>query len=414
VVDRQTGIRLLVGAVVAMTLHALLLPALGRQLTRSLSLSAVQKDDAHGLAADLPHQPDEPPPRQALGRRDAPDTASLAWIAYEDFQQLVGLRAQTLQPVVQELADPVPEAPVVVDATPPAPVFDPAPRPDSAASSPTEPTWQPVAGSAPDPLLDPLPPSPQIAAEGSQDDGQPFTEHQATAPMDGDSPADQAEMLPPPVADLPDSTERPQHAEHFDDPPPQTLVQAESEQASMATPTVQQHARSDILEQADRPLEQRQRSGQAELQTPSSAAASTSPADDAPAPERAPRTAAAAPAQRRPTVAPRDDREVDPSEPNPRDREIRPGQVVTTRGIEIKTAAVRISTASRLTAVPRRAVARISFDRDGSVRHAELLRSTGYADIDAALVASFYRWRAVGIENEDGFTEQFTIVELTR
>ena len=79
-----------------------------------------------------------------------------------------------------------------------------------------------------------------------------------------------------------------------------------------------------------------------------------------------------------------------------------PGRVVSARGLEITTRRPRFSAATRMIAMPRNPVVRITFGRDGHVRKAEFVRhenmtfSTGHPDVDEPLINAIYRWTARG------------------
>ncbi|MEX0654931.1 MAG: hypothetical protein WD534_15530 [Phycisphaeraceae bacterium] len=107
---------------------------------------------------------------------------------------------------------------------------------------------------------------------------------------------------------------------------------------------------------------------------------------DAPAPESP---------DARPTAAPRDDAEADPTQIDPREWEMQPGGVLVGPGLKIQTARPHTRPTMR-TAAPRDTIVRLYFNADGEVDRAELLRSTGAADWDGAILTSLYRWRAEG------------------
>ena len=103
----------------------------------------------------------------------------------------------------------------------------------------------------------------------------------------------------------------------------------------------------------------------------------------------------------RPTAAPRAEQAVDPvrlDESNLR----RAGEMLVGEGVEITTARARLGIASRLTARPRDVKFEITFRAgDGRATDAKLHGSTGYRDFDAAIRSSLYRWRAAGPEVDD-------------
>lgn len=109
-----------------------------------------------------------------------------------------------------------------------------------------------------------------------------------------------------------------------------------------------------------------------------------------------------------PTAAPRDDREADPTSATRDDLLVKTGQVLTARGLEIKTAHVRPSVVTRSSTIPHNPVVRVTFDTQGRVINAAFIRSTGYANWDAPVLASLYQWRATGDRLAD-FTEPFSI-----
>jgi len=75
---------------------------------------------------------------------------------------------------------------------------------------------------------------------------------------------------------------------------------------------------------------------------------------------------------------------------------VRPGAVLTRRGLRIKTIRPRFSAVTQVSAVPANPLVRVSFNREGQVISARFIRSTGYADVDGPILASLYRWSAAG------------------
>lgn len=103
------------------------------------------------------------------------------------------------------------------------------------------------------------------------------------------------------------------------------------------------------------------------------------------------------PEQPNPTAAPRADLESSATKLESRVNKVIPGRVMVGQGIEIKTVLPRLSTVTWLTTAPNNPVARLVFDhRDGHVIDAKLVKSSGYHAVDSQVVASLYRWRAVG------------------
>ncbi len=268
--DREVILPLVVGAVIAVLVNLLLLP------TVSLLDSGWSWQGIHRQRRDRPVL--ESPSDIRYGTDDG-RVSSVAWIPYEAYEELVAPPSRLLQPAVQQEVDPVPQAPVVPDPTPPMPPTQeqvtPQPPPPTATPRVELPPEGDVAVSLPAPPAPPAPPNP---------DAQPV------------------EQPTPPAAD----------------------------------------------------------------------------------------------AGGRPTAAPKVDRDADPVMITERPFPVRPGQVVAAEGIEIKTARPQFSLTTALTAIPLNPIVSITFEPDGSVYDAKIIRSSGYADVDGPVLACLYRWRAGG------------------
>jgi len=66
------------------------------------------------------------------------------------------------------------------------------------------------------------------------------------------------------------------------------------------------------------------------------------------------------------------------------------------KGVKIRTVRPRFTHYTSLTARPLDPVIRLYFDRTGKVRKVEILRSSGYSDVDRPVVDAAYRWKAEG------------------
>lgn len=75
---------------------------------------------------------------------------------------------------------------------------------------------------------------------------------------------------------------------------------------------------------------------------------------------------------------------------------VTPGQPVAAKGLEIKTRRPVFSLYTRVTAAPRNAVVRVRFTREGKVASAEMVRSSGVADVDRPILDAVYGWTASG------------------
>lgn len=117
--------------------------------------------------------------------------------------------------------------------------------------------------------------------------------------------------------------------------------------------------------------------------------------------------------EHRPTSVPRSDRESIATQTSPMPDRIVLGKVLVSDGIEIKTARANINISTLYTAWPRNPVATIVFDKTGQVVHAQIIRSSGFADVDSPVLNSLYRWRASGKKLQEHKSDTFTIAHMT-
>ena len=103
----------------------------------------------------------------------------------------------------------------------------------------------------------------------------------------------------------------------------------------------------------------------------------------------------------RPTAAPKDDRESPPVTIIPGIHEVRPGEVLTGDGLEIKTVVPRPTIIARLSAIPLNPEATLWFNPKGEVARIELTRSTGADNWDDPVIVALEQWTASG-ERIDG------------
>lgn len=102
---------LLVAAVMAVLVHLGAIPWLTRVLM-GYPLGPARRLPVNPLPPLLPQ------PQVTLGR-DSRRPSKVAWISYDDFRKLIAPESQTQQPALQQEVEPVPDAPVPVDPTPP-------------------------------------------------------------------------------------------------------------------------------------------------------------------------------------------------------------------------------------------------------------------------------------------------------
>jgi len=75
---------------------------------------------------------------------------------------------------------------------------------------------------------------------------------------------------------------------------------------------------------------------------------------------------------------------------------IEPGEPAAVEGLTIRTVAPRFSTVTRLTARPHNPLIDITFETTGKVVQADIVQSSGYANVDRPVLDAVYQWRATG------------------
>ena len=110
--DRESRLPLVLGAVVALLLHTAMVPVWGWGLYNI--------PDRSDWTPPVEDKPNTTPQEAELGKAHASIT-NIAWISYDDYQELLARLSVVEQPALQRQQDPVPNAPIELDPTPPAP-----------------------------------------------------------------------------------------------------------------------------------------------------------------------------------------------------------------------------------------------------------------------------------------------------
>ncbi len=406
------------------------------------------------LPARQPAAREEPEQDPIRFGKDNGDPLSLAWIGYDDFQDMVALRGNTEQPALQKDVAPTPGAPLRPDptsarpaqaATPAVPGSpgspDAAPlaavpaRVTSAANPQPSPTAQPKPRALPAPTPTPLPaptaaaskppavaPAPvQIAkppvdpAPLALDDPQKYVKL-PTSPGAGDAPRIEKPVeTPAPKPPGEEATKKTSGAELSEPKDAARVTPAakldkgeasilESERLAMVLPRIPEPIVPPTVTTrpappAEKPGESDDPDTKAAIPAPpatqptgnSSAAPAAPGVVGSPGSPGAPGTLGVA------TGAPRADSESAPVSLNGGQAiDVRPGRVVAGEGIEISTAHPRFSAVALSSSIPKNPLVRIVFDKYGTVIEAEVLRSSGYPNIDGPILASLYKWKASG------------------
>lgn len=170
-----------------------------------------------------------------IGKEKHPKKVTVAWIAHDDFRELIARERPTLQPAVQSQVDPIANAPVPVKPTPAA---QPLPRPQLVEFERLTPALQPSVAQvqrtevdslelpvksppadapllarakpvnqpkAVSPVVSQLSPKPLVPAQGPQRNGVPVTQPHAKADAVTDSPPTKSpeSTLPSPILPIP-------------------------------------------------------------------------------------------------------------------------------------------------------------------------------------------------------------------
>lgn len=135
-IERESIVPLLIGLVLGILVTVVLLPASARGwYTGSTLGTALEQRVLPEPAPRLEGEPEPPLPlpkaQQIELGDDEPSEAKVAWISYEYYQELVAPDGTTVQPALQQAAQPTPDSPQRIEATAPQSMAPPEPeRPD--------------------------------------------------------------------------------------------------------------------------------------------------------------------------------------------------------------------------------------------------------------------------------------------
>ncbi len=320
--QRESNLPLLIGLVVALTLHGLA-AATWAMWDLVSSIRFMRVDPAY-------RQP-EPPPEEEEPLKPGqltPGVSQVNLVTYEDYQKLLAREAQFDQPLTQTQEDPDPNA----------------------RQAPLDPTPPGLRRNT----AQPAPPRRLIVQAPRPDE--PRTE-----------------------------SARPRNADTFDAPPSSVAELAAVEQ--------------EVIEPDTEP---------GELTEPDITAEPTPPQ-----PQRVavaePRPAAPEPSEADPTVAPKTDSE-SPAVSRIEGLEIQPGAVYSVQGVKLTTVVPRFSLVAKRTTAPRNPIVRLTFDAGGKVIRADVLRSSGYDNVDGPILNSLYKWTAEGPIDEMFVLDELKII----
>lgn len=372
-----------------------------------------------------------------LGEPENAPRLTVAWIEHQRVEEHMARLTETLQPAIQNLVDPDPNAPLVNEPKPPAlPAI--ALQSGGAPNDPAQPVDPNETQSA-------RPRSPVPEAQDTNTQPRPLDpnaqprEEVPGLPGDGDDLPMPREGEDTPATDRPHNPLRPDTADPRDpDPrnPGDVAVESDADPDAPDTPSdtdsqtpaerdsdtdethpddndseqpaeVMEESAGETPNENDPDAEPTEQDGDADHDedTDESTATPEPAEEDSDQPEGDPVPPSNPSEEQETTRAPRDDAEADPTDVEPDRLRLEEGNVLVGQGVRVNTSRIRRGSASsRLTATPRDTLVRIVFDNQGQVVEAEIVgEGTGYDDWDARLLEALYRWTAAGpdIESAD-------------
>lgn len=399
-VDRETRLPVTIGLLIALVVHVAFVPPLtrmmlDRQADEVITVEAARQKDASADRSP-PEQTADPEQEEVrLGEDDAPERLTMSWISHDDYRKLVARQSTVEQPAVQRNVDPADRAPVVLDPTPPMPS---SPQAQASVPAPAMVAEAEAQATVPRAVDASAPPSETVedAVAEARVEAEAAVEPAATPPAEQlasetrreapGEPVKQAEVLPPTPSNPAREESGVQTASTVTPEVSAPALEAKAENEGPEPSTKQIAAATPELQKDAEPTKQQQAPAQAE----------TAPAPAKPASAPSPSAAASQQVASNPTAAAKSDKEADPTSKNNEQLEGKLGGVLVGRGYQIQTVRPRFSVITQLSAIPRNPEVRIVFDADGTVTEAEIVKSSGYAGVDAPLLAAMYKWRATG------------------
>ena len=363
-----------------------------------------------------------------LGAPDRPERMVVQWIEHERVEEHRAKLSRTVQPALQDRADPVPDAPLVFDPKPPTV----AQKDSQLAGDPnnpqrtTDPTQQQDARpkpTAPDATQTDVAPRPQTPGSPTPPriDGVIGDNGELKPKRPGlDDP--NAPKQPTPIDPTPgiDNTPTPKPGERDVKSPADpdapdtdrttdsnTPADTESDTDSK-NPTVNDSTQpaertddTDADEQTKNPDPKKptKQDGKGDSEQKQEDQSTTAkPAEDQSVKPDGKEADPARPSeQQNPTRAPRDPSEAPPVSTTKVEVTLQEGKVLVGEGIKVTPKMpTPPGTATQIVTLPRNARVRVTFTSDGKVYNAEVIKSTTYKEWDAAIEASLYRWTAEG------------------
>ena len=346
-------------------------------------LARSEPDQTEQRQPDPEEEEDVPPPEleepeYTVGTTE-PSPLEINYISFEDYEILQSKRAIALdQPTVQMTVTPDPNAQQTpIDPTEPGIPFEPIPSMASAPAQPAQPeSWES-----------------QGTAERLMSTGD-LVERFTVPPAPLITNRVEITNAPTELDELAMDDERAVPLDRTDGTPDERVTRqtVDAEQGLISDPPLGNDDRIDTPESravvaSAQPAPQRSQTNAADIVV-------NDPDVDVPAQPGS---------KADPTAAPRIDAEADPVS-RIESAHLVPGGVWAQHGIRIKTVRPRWPIVTRMTAVPRNPIVRITFNGEGKVTGVRWVRTSGWKNIDGPLRIAIYKWSAEGNFPEEGFT----------
>lgn len=363
-----------------------------------------------------------------LGDPDRPERMVVQWIEHDRLEEHRAQLSRTVQPALQAKADPTPNAPLNFDPLPPA--VDqlastqagdpkrPSPKPNTTQVQESRPLPTPPDATqtdlAPRPQ-DPGSPTPTRIEGLPGDKGEvnprlegidqptPNTQPRPTDP----TPSDQIEPSPKPGDKRITSPADPNAPNTDSTTDSQTPSEKQSDTDSTNPQDTATNKPSEQLKpvEVDQPkkepddnAEPSTNDGKGEDNSEKQKPRTSDPDEEKSTKPDGEEADPASPSEEKtPTSVPKDESEAPPTNNRKIDVALQPGRVLVGKGIKVTTKLpTPPGTGARSTSLPRNARVSVTFNSKGKVHEAKVTSTTKYAEWDAAIEASLYRWTAQG------------------
>lgn len=447
--DRHGNLPLLAGVAVSLMLHGTLLaPKLQQMLsegpdgvdrTRRADFSVEKEMEKRQARTEEQKQAEDDLIK--LGIEDGTTQSTMTWIGYNEYQQHLARLSEVDQaafrdtdeggqpmPMAREAPPMVPQVPSPSSSAPPAPAAQSAVSADPVPPQPVQPPQPPAqpAQRPPDPARPaepaPQPPNRREDAQASPPPPPRTAATEATAPDPAaiqipEAKTTQVEPMIQPVDKAPEQPE--------ETPPDAKQPEVKAEPAPPTQVTPPQDTKPAQAPAQEVPAPPADPSKPQPPSPPQQPTPPTQAASGNPQPSASPATGQSADPSARPGAKPGpkadgdlSDRESDATstvEVPP--SQWRSGKPLAAKGLNVTTKRPVFDELTSISTAPQAPLAVIEFDREGKAVNCTLVKSSGFPNVDQAILDSLFSWRAKGkpLNNlKPGETVKFRIKLLLR